>query len=81
MTLTGSDWHHSYALAFSPDGKTLASGDRSKNICFFDVHTGEQKNTFSGHTDLVRSIAFSSDGKNLVSGSLDGTVLLWEIDP
>ena len=81
MTLTGSDWHHSYALAFSPDGKTLASGDRSKNICFFDVHTGEQKNTFSGHTDLVRSIAFSSDGKTLVSGSLDGTVLLWKIDP
>ena len=81
MILTGSDWHHSYALAYSPDGKTLASGDRSKNICLFDAHTGEQKKTFSGHTDLVRSIAFSPDGKTLVSGSFDGSVLLWEINP
>ena len=45
----------------------------------WDVHTGEQKKTLTGHTDWVRGIAFSPDGKTLVSRSGDGSVLLWEI--
>ena len=78
--LKRTHWMHSYALMFSPDGKTLASGDRNKVIYLWNAHTGEEKTTLSGHTDIIRSIAFNPDGKTLVSGSLDSSVLVWEIN-
>ena len=80
MRLTGhKDWV--YSLAFSPDGKTLASGCFDSTINLWDAHTGEYKKTLTGHTSSVNSIAFSPDGKTLVSGSGDGSVLIWEINP
>ena len=79
MTLIGHT-HWVFSLAFSPDGKTLASGGVDSVINLWDAHTGEHKKTLNGHSAWVRSIAFSSDGKTLVSGSDDGSVLLWKID-
>ena len=67
-------------LSFSPDGKTLASGDWDRTIRLWDVSTGKQKKTLAGHKHwLDSSVAFSPDGQTLASASWDGTVLLWDI--
>lgn len=68
------------SLAFSPDGKTLASAT-SGGIALLDLSTLQVKKSLSGHTDRVNSVAFSPDGKTLASGSEDGTVLIWEVEP
>ncbi len=67
------------SVAFSPDGKTLASGRWDNTIKLWNVSTGEQLSTLKGHSNEVYSIAFSPDGKVLASGSLDGTIKLWDV--
>ncbi|MEH1959058.1 MAG: hypothetical protein V7L05_04040 [Nostoc sp.] len=77
-TLQGhSSWVKS--VAFSPDGKTLASGNDDKTIKLWDVKTGAQIRTLQAHSGLVRSVAFSPDGKILASGSSDNTIKLWDV--
>ena len=66
------------SVAFSPDGKTLASGSFDGTIIRWDTVTGEQKQSLRGHTGSVNSVAFSPDGKTLASGSSDNTVILWD---
>src|SRR4051794_25806481 len=68
-----------YSLAYSQDGKTLASGSRDKTIKLWDVATGKERATLEGHTDCVCAVAYSPDGKTLASGSLDETIKLWDI--
>ncbi len=75
-----------YALAFSPCGQYLASGTwwhdgmKQMAIRLWDVATGENIQTFWGHTTDVQSLAFSPDGTLLASGSFDFTCLLWNVD-
>jgi WD40 repeat protein/tetratricopeptide (TPR) repeat protein len=68
-----------FALAFSRDGKTVASGSSGDgSIKLWDVATGQERLTLRGHNSLVLHLAFSPRGHTLASGSQDGTVRLWQ---
>src|SRR5882724_7512154 len=62
------------SVAFSADGKTLASGSKDKTIKLWEVATGRGLRTLAGHSDEVRSLGFSMDGRTLASGSMDNTI-------
>src|SRR5205823_3171455 len=68
------------SLAFSPDGKRLASGSPNQNVKVCDAVTGQETLTLKGHTGHVFSVAFSPGGKRLASASAsqDNTVKVWD---
>lgn len=77
-----TDWV--VAVAFSPDGKTLASGSHDGTVLLWDVATGRQVRAIEDHRlhgkpFEVVSVAFSPDGKRVASASSDQTVRVWEV--
>ncbi|MDZ8090213.1 MAG: WD40 repeat domain-containing protein, partial [Nostoc sp. DedQUE12b] len=68
-------------VAFSPDGKTIASASGDKTVKLWNAATGKEIITLNGHSDYVFSVAFSPDGKTIASASADNTVKLWNMYP
>ncbi|HKV83550.1 MAG TPA: WD40 repeat domain-containing protein [Ktedonobacterales bacterium] len=66
------------ALAWSPDGRWIASGAWDNTVQLWDAATGTQRLLFSGHSDHVISVAWSPDGRLLASASDDGTAKIWD---
>lgn len=74
----GADFGGVDALAFSPDGKWIASGGYDGCVRVWDAHTGKALRTMAGHGAEVVSVAFRGDGKVLASASRDHTIRLWD---
>ncbi|WP_375505969.1 protein kinase [uncultured Nostoc sp.] len=57
----------------------LASASWDNTIKLWDINTGKEIRTLTGHTNWVNSVVFSPDGKFLASGSVDCTIKLWQV--
>ena len=65
------------ALAFSPDGATLATASADYSIRLWDFARRERRTTLRGHVSEVWSLTFAQEGKTLVSGDRNGAIKLW----
>jgi WD40 repeat protein/DNA-binding SARP family transcriptional activator len=67
------------ALAFSPDGRRLATGSLEGGLKLWEARTGRQLDSLTGNLGQVLDLAFSPDGARLATSSSDGTVRLWDV--
>jgi WD40 repeat protein len=74
-------WAEHRPLAFSPDGKLLASGGRDNRIAVWDVLTGQEVHYLDGHQGAVRALAFGPEGRTVLSGGADTLALIWDLAP
>jgi WD40 repeat protein len=68
------------AVAFSPDGKRIATGGGDKLVKIWDAATGKLLHTLTGHTDKLSRVAFSKGSRRLVSCGNDSTARVWDVD-
>ena len=69
-----------YAVAFSPDGKLLATGAADKFVKVFELPAGKLVKSFEGHTHHVMGVGWTPDGKKLVSCGADNFVKAWDYE-
>jgi WD40 repeat protein/tRNA A-37 threonylcarbamoyl transferase component Bud32 len=69
------------ALAYSRDGRQLASASSDRTACLWDVQTGTALRVFKGHSASVVAVAFRPDSQQVATASYDNTVKLWDPRP
>ena len=69
-----------YGIAYTSDGKYLATANSGGTATLWDARSKEPLKTFAGHTDFVFGVAFSPDSKRLATASWDRTVKLWDTE-
>jgi hypothetical protein len=67
------------AVAFSPDGRTVAVGSEDRVVRVYELATGRLRIEFRGHEGPVSAVAFVPNGRRLLSGGSDTTVLVWDL--
>ena len=67
-----------YAIAWSPDGKTLATAGFDNTVRLWDAATRKEIKKYEGHSKLVLAVAIAPDGKHILSGSQDNTAKIWD---
>jgi WD40 repeat protein len=69
-----------YGVAYSPDGKRLATASSDHTAKVWDAASEQELLTLRGHSSSVYGVAYSPDGKRLATASHDGTVQVYAID-
>lgn len=68
-----------WSVAFSPDGRSVVTGDSFGSLLLWELASGRQRHAFIGHESRTYSLAFSPDGRTLAASSVDAPVFVWDV--